>query len=75
MLAKIQPAVSKSMDFKGDKTSKNEAFVEYVALNNIRYTIETIKRKSPILTEMANKGEIKIVGAYYNLKTGEVVFL
>ena len=75
MLSKIQPAVSKSMDFKGDKTSKNEAYVEYVALNNIRNTIETIKDKSPILKEMADKGQIKIVGAYYNLKTGEVVFL
>jgi carbonic anhydrase len=75
MLAKLQPAVTKSMDFKGDKSSKNEAFVEYVALNNIRITIENIKEKSPILKEMADKGQIKIVGAYYNLKTGEVVFL
>jgi carbonic anhydrase len=75
MLSKIKPAVTKSMDFKGDKTSKNDAFVEEVALNNIRNTIETIKAKSPILKEMADKGQIKIVGAYYNLKTGEVVFL
>ena len=75
MLAKIQPAVTKSADFKGDKTSKNDAFVEYVALNNVRNTIETIKDKSPILKEMSDKGQIKIVGAYYNLKTGEVVFL
>jgi carbonic anhydrase len=75
MLAKIQPAVAKSMDFQGDKSSKNEAFVEYVSLNNIRITIENIKEKSPILKDMADKGQIKIVGAYYNLKTGEVVFL
>jgi hypothetical protein len=30
---------------------------------------------SPILKQMTDKGEIKIVGAYYNLKTGEVIFL
>lgn len=75
MLAKIQPAVAMSKDFAGEKTSKNDAYVEYVAKNNILNTIKTIKLKSPILKEMADKGEIKIMGAYYDLKTGEVIFL
>ncbi len=38
-------------------------------------TIEAIKAGSPILKEMEDKGQIKIVGAYYNIQTGEVVFL
>jgi carbonic anhydrase len=75
MLSKIKPAVVKSQNFAGDKTSKNADFVESVAKNNILETIENIKSKSPILKEMADKGEIKIIGGYYNLKTGEVVFL
>jgi carbonic anhydrase len=75
MLENIKPAVVKSQDFKGDKTSSNDAFVEYVAKNNVLNTIETIRKKSPILKEMEDKGEIKIVGAYYSLKTGEVTFL
>lgn len=75
MLAKIKPAVDKSKDFTGDKISKDDAYVEYVAKNNVRNTVETIKAKSPILKEMADKGEIKIIGAYYNIKTGEVTFL
>jgi len=75
MLTKIKPAVVKSQDFTGEKTSKNDAFVEHVAKNNVINTIETIKSKSVILKEMADKGEIKIVGAYYNLKTGAVIFL
>ena len=75
MLTKLKPAVVKSQDFTGGKDSKNQAFVEYVARNNITNTVETIKSKSPILKEMEEKGEIKIVGAYYNLKTGEVIFL
>src|SRR3954451_21801912 len=75
MLTKIKPAVVVSQDFKGDKTSKNHDFVDYVAKNNVKNTIETIKAKSPTLKEMADKGEIKIVGAYYNLNTGEVTFL
>jgi carbonic anhydrase len=45
-----------------------------VVKNNTINSIETIRKKSPILKEMEEKGEIKIVGAYYSLKTGEVIF-
>ena len=75
MLENIKGGVTKSQDFKGEKTSSNDAYVEYVAKNNVLNTIETIRRMSPILKEMEDKGEIKIVGAYYSLKTGEVTFL
>lgn len=75
MLAKIKPAIAKSQGFNGDKTSKNPAFVEYVAKNNILETIENIKTNSPILKEMLDKGEIKIIGGYYQLHSGEVIFL
>ena len=75
MLTKIKPAVAKSQDFKGEKSTKNDEFVDYVGKNNVLNTISTIQAKSPILNEMVKKGEIKIVGAYYNLKTGEVTFL
>lgn len=75
MLSKIKPAIEKSKDFTGDKTSKNDEFVEYVAKNNVLETIENIKKNSPILKEMEDKGEIKIIGAYYDLHSGEVTFL
>lgn len=75
MLNKIKPAVINSQNFEGEKTSKNDAFVELVAKNNIINTIETVKTKSHILKEMIDNGSIKIVGAYYNIKTGEVNFL
>jgi carbonic anhydrase len=75
MLTKIKPAVAKSQDFEGEKTTTNAAFVEHVSKNNIINTINTIQAQSPILDEMVKKGEIKIVGAYYNLQTGEVTFL
>ena len=75
MLAKIKPAIAKSQDFKGEKKSKNPEFVEYVAKNNVLQTIETIRAQSPILKDMEDKGEIKIIGGYYDLHTGEVIFL
>jgi carbonic anhydrase len=75
MLARIEPAVVKSQNFSGEKSSKNPAYVEYVTKNNVLNTIETIKTKSPILKEMADKGEIKIIGCYYDLNEGKVIFL
>jgi carbonic anhydrase len=75
MLTNIKPAVINAQDYKGKKNSKNDGFVEYVMTNNVLHTIAVIKAKSPILKEMEEKGEIKIVGAYYNLHTGEVKFL
>ena len=41
MLEKIKPAVKEAQDFKGQKTSKNPAFVEYVGKHNV---LNTIKR-------------------------------
>lgn len=75
MLANITPAVIASQDFEGEKTSKNSEFVAYVLKNNVLNAIKTIKERSPILKEMEDKGEIKIVGAYYNMQTGAVTFL
>jgi len=75
MLANIKPALLKSKDFAGEQTAHNHAFVDYVVKNNVMNTIQNILIKSPILKEMADKGEIKIVGAYYSLETGKVGFL
>ncbi len=75
MLSKIQPAITASNDFNGEKSSKNPDYVEWVAKKNVLNTIAIIRAKSPVLKEMEDKGEIKIVGAYYDLHTGEVMFL
>jgi carbonic anhydrase len=75
MLDKIKPAVAMSQDFTGEKSSKNDAFVKYVAENNIRHAMKQIHEKSPILKEMEEKGEIKIVGAFYRLTDGALEFI
>ena len=75
MLANIKPAVEMSKNFEGEKSSKNEAFVKLVAQNNIKNTIAQISAKSEILKEMEAKGEIKIVGAFYTLRTGKLEFV
>lgn len=75
MLSKIKPAVELVSDFQGEKTSKNDAFVHKVCESNVKNTINQIRINSPILKEMEDNGEIKIVGAVYDLDDGEVTFL
>lgn len=75
MLAKIRPAVLALKDYSGDKTSANPEFVHDVCVKNVELTMEVIRSKSPILKEMEDKGEIKIIGGVYNMSTGKVDFL
>ena len=75
LLAKIKPAVAMSQDFQGEKTSKNTLFVKRVAENNVRLSLAKIREQSPILKEMEEKGQIKIVGAFYRLTDGTLEFV
>jgi carbonic anhydrase len=72
-LSNIKPAVS-SVSYTGDRSSKNSPFVEMVAEANVRQTVNNILANSPVLKEMSDKGEIKVVGAMLNVETGEVTW-
>jgi len=74
MLAKIKPAIKEAKDFPGHHDAANHDFVDLVVKNNIKNTIQIVLSQSPVLKEMTDKGEIKIIGAYYSLETGEVTF-
>jgi carbonic anhydrase len=76
MLAKIKPAV-KAVTEPSDaslRNSSNSEFVDNVAAKNVLLTIDRILEESDVLAEMQNKGEIKIVGAMYDINTGAVNF-
>ncbi len=76
MLSKIKPAVTKSVDeVEGESNSSNKAFVAKTVENNVLLTMDRIRNNSPILKEMEDYGEIKIVGGVYSLKTGKVNML
>lgn len=74
-LSNIKPAIKMSQDYNGEMTSGNEEFVRLVSVNNVRHTITTIRTKSPILKEMEDNGEIKIVGLFYTLTKGELILI
>lgn len=71
----IKPAIGLSAKFEGEKKSSNEEYVRNVAENNVRNTMDNIRKNSPILKEMEDKGEIKIVGVFYTLTKGEMVYI
>ena len=76
MLKNIQPAVKKSEEeISGDHNSSNVAFVDKTIENNVQLTIQRIREKSPILNEMEEMGEIKIVGGVYHISSGKVTIL
>jgi len=76
MLNNIQPAVKKSEEeISGDHNSSNVDFVNRTIENNVQLTIQRIREKSPILNEMEEMGEIKIVGGVYHISSGKVTML
>lgn len=74
MLQKIKPAVD-MVKYEGVRNSKNQEFVHMVSESNVKNTIQQIRTNSPILREMEDKGEIKIVGALYDMDNGKVSWL
>jgi carbonic anhydrase len=70
----IDPAVSLEKTITDKRDSSNEAFVERVSFHNVEVQMERILNRSPLLTEMIEKKEIGLVGAVYNLASGEVEF-
>ena len=72
MLAKIRPAIERGRPFDGLKASDNPAYVAHVCRENVRLAVEAVRQRSEILRTMETKGEIKIVGAYYDLGSGRV---
>ena len=73
LLARIQPAV-KATSYQGDRSAKNNAFVDAVARKNVELTMENIRKGSSVLSELQAKGAIKIVGAMYDIASGKVDF-
>jgi len=74
MLQKIRPAVE-SVVYTGERNAANEEFVHMVCESNVQNTINQIRLNSPILKEMEDNGEIKIVGAVYDMDNGKVSWL
>ena len=74
LLDKIDPAVQACTHFQGEKNSKNPEYLDKVIRENVKITVGNIRKQSPVLNEMEQRGEIRIVGSYYDMDNGEVTF-
>ena len=76
LVSKIKPAVIAVEEPQDPqlRNSKNIDFVDRVSEMNVNLTLGNIRTQSPVLREMEDNGEIKIVGAMYDINTGEVAF-
>ncbi len=70
----IRPAVRAEKTELHDRTSKNEAFLEKVCEINVMTQIDEIMRRSDIIQEMLEAGQIGLAGGVYDLATGNVRF-
>jgi carbonic anhydrase len=61
--------------YDGERNSGNQEFVHDVSVSNVQNTINEIRLRSPILREMEDNGQIRIVGAVYDMDNGRVEWL
>ena len=76
LINKIKPAVNAVTEPTDPnlRNSSNIDFVNNVSDKNVHMTIDNIRSLSPVLKEMEDDGEIKIVGAMYDITDGLVTF-
>ncbi|MBK5277359.1 MAG: carbonic anhydrase [Bacteroidia bacterium] len=74
LLEKLKPAVAGEITVTTGRDSSNSEFVEKVSSLNVRLTLKQVLKNSPILNDLAQKGEIAVVGGMYDVETGLVDF-
>lgn len=76
LLERIEPAVETAeKQTGGARSSLDNVLVERATIDNVVHQMQTILRKSKILSAMQDKGEIEIVGGVQDLKTGRVTLV
>lgn len=77
LLQKIQPAIDiVKQTKKGQELNcQDNMIIDDIAKQNVLLVVQRIKQESKIISDLIAKGDVKIVGAMHNLKTGEVSFI
>lgn len=74
LLSKINPAIESETATTSERNGQNFAFVNNVSKINVQITINQIRLKSPILSDLEKAGKMMIVGGIYDVESGEVSF-
>ena len=68
LVNQIKPAIT------GDK-SNIDLMLDETATENVKMTIADILKQSPVISELVKNGSVKIVGAFYDITSGQVSFI
>lgn len=74
-LANIRPAVDAAHRALPGVSKDDPEFVQRVVEENVRMTVNDIMESSAVITGLVEKGDLKVVGAWYDLETGKVHWL
>ena len=74
LLSKLTPAIEMEKKLNAGIPVNDYKFINKVSARHVKLTIQEIRKKSTILTELESRGEIAIAGGLYNIETGEVKF-
>ncbi|GJM22259.1 MAG: hypothetical protein DHS20C15_21740 [Planctomycetota bacterium] len=77
LLGRIRPAAEAVRERLGrpEADSTDAEFVQAVALENVSRSIAELRARSAVIKEQLDAGEIRAVGAVYDVSSGRVTFL
>jgi carbonic anhydrase len=75
MLLNIEPAIKSLGTLHGERDSQNQDFVQQVAVTNAKLAAQNIQKRSEIMSDLINGGQLKVVSAMHDLATGKVSWL
>jgi carbonic anhydrase len=75
LLSEIRPAVSAVEAAHPGKDVCEGKLADLAVEENVRMTIRDIREKSQVIADLEKQGKLKVVGAIYDISTGEVRFL
>jgi len=74
-LENIEPAVERTRVGSMGRTTEDPDYVARVVEENVRITVRDIRERSEIIQDLVRSGDLKVVGAVYDLRSGEVAWL
>lgn len=71
----IVSALQSEAEQKAALELSHDSIEHYATIANVKHGVTQLRTSKPILKEKLDKGEIRVVGAVYNIETGRVDFL
>ena len=75
IVEEIRPSVEAVTPEGESCSSDNLELVNDIAAHNVQRTIDEIRAKSDVISQLEDEGTVEVVGAMYDVATGEVVFM